>query len=66
MTAEEKYVAAAYLVVFAFVLVYVLIMATKVARLERELAELAERARRQERHRAVHESHELTEEVEVG
>ncbi len=43
MTAEEKYVAAAYLVVFVFVLVYVLIMAAKVQRLERELAELRER-----------------------
>ena len=40
MTAEEKYVAAAYLVVFLFVLVYVLIMATKLARLEREVEEL--------------------------
>jgi CcmD family protein len=45
MTTEEKYVAAAYLVVFAVLLVYVLIMAAKVARLERALAELVERAR---------------------
>lgn len=41
MTPEEKYVAAAYLVVFLFVLVYVLIMAVKVGRLEREVSELA-------------------------
>ena len=37
MSNEEKYVAAAYLVVFAFVLVYFLIMALKLARLEREV-----------------------------
>ena len=46
MSAEEKYVAAAYLVVFAFVLVYFLIMALKLARLEREVGELAELARK--------------------
>ena len=34
------YVAAAYLVLFALVLVYVVIMASKLARFERELAEL--------------------------
>ena len=45
MTTEERYVAAAYLVVFVVLLVYVLIMAAKVARLERALAELVERAR---------------------
>ena len=45
MTAEEKYVAAAYLVIFAVVLGYVLIIALKLQRLERELAELAELAR---------------------
>jgi CcmD family protein len=36
------YLAAAYLVVFAVVLVYVLIIALKLARLDRDLAELAE------------------------
>ncbi len=46
MTNEEKYVAAAYLVVFVFVLVYFLIMALKVARLEREVGELTELARK--------------------
>jgi CcmD family protein len=43
---EEKYVAAAYLVVFAFVLVYLVIMALKLTRLERQVGELAELARR--------------------
>jgi CcmD family protein len=46
VTNEEKYVAAAYLVVFVFVLVYFLIMALKVARLEREVGELTELARK--------------------
>ncbi len=46
MTNEEKYVAAAYLVVFAFVLVYLVIMALKLARLEREVGELTELARK--------------------
>ena len=45
MTTGEKYVTAAYLVVFAVVLAYVLIMATKLARLERDVAELEELAR---------------------
>ena len=39
---EVRYVAAAYLVVFLFVLAYLLIHATKIARLEREVAELTE------------------------
>jgi CcmD family protein len=46
MSAEEKYVAAAYLVVFAFILVYLAIMALKLTRLEREIGELTELARR--------------------
>ena len=46
MSNEEKYVAAAYLVVFTFVLVYFLIMALKLSRLEREVGELAELARK--------------------
>lgn len=45
MTSAEKYVAAAYLVVFLTLLVYVVIIAAKVARLESALAELVERAR---------------------
>ncbi|HEX9597958.1 MAG TPA: CcmD family protein [Gaiellaceae bacterium] len=54
MTSEEKYVAAAYLVIFAVVLAYVLIIALKLQRLERELSELAELARtKQEERKAV-------------
>jgi CcmD family protein len=54
MTSEEKYVAAAYLVVFAVVLAYVVIIALKLQRLERELSELAELARtKQEERKAV-------------
>ena len=45
MTTAETYVTAAYCVVFAVVLAYVLIMATKLARLEREVADLEELAR---------------------
>lgn len=45
MTTEEKYVAAAYLVVFAFVLVYVLIMAVKLQRLQRQVGEIAANVR---------------------
>jgi hypothetical protein len=44
MTTAEKYVTAAYLVVLAVVLLYVVIYAFKIARLEREISELAERA----------------------
>ena len=47
MTAAEKYVAAAYLVVFATVLAYVLIISLKLVRLEREVEELTELARKQ-------------------
>jgi CcmD family protein len=45
MTTEEKYVAAAYLVVFVVLLAYVVIMSAKVARLERTLAALVERVK---------------------
>ena len=38
------YVAAAYLVFFALVLIYVVIMASKLSRFERELSELEELA----------------------
>ena len=46
MTTADKYVAGAYLVVLAGVLVYVVIIALKLARLNAELAELTELARR--------------------
>jgi hypothetical protein len=41
-----KYVAAAYVVLFALVLVYVAIMAIRMSRVERELGELLEEAER--------------------
>jgi CcmD family protein len=47
MTNAEKYVTAAYCVVFALVLLYVVIIALKLSRLEREVAELAGRAARE-------------------
>ncbi|HEY7830624.1 MAG TPA: hypothetical protein VIC06_08685 [Solirubrobacteraceae bacterium] len=43
-----KYVAAAYIVVFALVLIYVAIMAIRLSRVERELGELLEQADRQQ------------------
>ena len=44
MSSGEKYLAAAYAVVFVTVLVYVAIIAAKLARLERETAELLQLA----------------------
>jgi CcmD family protein len=44
-----KYVAGAYVVFFAVILIYVVIMAVRLARLEREIAELDELAARKER-----------------
>ncbi|MGZ4318028.1 MAG: hypothetical protein ACXVFC_03385 [Gaiellaceae bacterium] len=46
MSASEKYVAAAYLVLFVGLLVWVVIIAAKLARLERDVGELADLARR--------------------
>jgi CcmD family protein len=45
LSSGEKYLWAAYLVVFAAVLVYVVIISAKLSRLEREVGELAELAR---------------------
>ena len=45
MSTAEKYVTAAYLVVFLAVLAYVLIMSLKVGRLEREVEQLERLAR---------------------
>jgi hypothetical protein len=44
----EKYVAAAYAVVLAAVVVYVAIIALKLGRFEREIAELTELVRRRQ------------------
>jgi hypothetical protein len=46
VSAAEKYVAAAYLVVFVAVLAWVAIIASKLVRLSRDVDELAELARR--------------------
>lgn len=65
MSTEEKYVAAAYLVVFLFVLAYVVIMAAKLSRLGRDVGELTALAR--ERKRAEPRSPEQTpKQVKVG
>jgi len=61
ITAAEKYVAAAYGIAFLVVLVYVLIIALKLGRLERELDELTGVVR--ERREAEEEQRE---EVPVG
>jgi len=45
MTSAEKYVTAAYVVVLAVVLLYVVVYAFKLQRLDREVARLAELAR---------------------
>jgi hypothetical protein len=46
VSASEKYVAAAYLVLFLALLLWVVIIAAKLARLERDVGELTELARR--------------------
>jgi len=61
VTAAEKYVAAAYGIVFVVVLAYVLIIALKLARLERELDELTGIARARREDEA-----ERREEIPVG
>jgi CcmD family protein len=48
VTPSEKYTAAAYLVVFVGVLAYVLIIAAKLQRLQREVAQILERLRAQD------------------
>jgi hypothetical protein len=45
VTTAEKYVTAAYLVFLAAILVYLVIIALKVGRLEQELGDLAQLAR---------------------
>ena len=46
MTNAEKYVTGAYCVVFALLLLYVLLIAAKLGRLDREVSELEERVER--------------------
>lgn len=48
LTTFEKYTAAAYLVVFVGVLAYVLIIASKLQRLQRQVGELLETVRERE------------------
>ena len=50
MTPSEKYTAAAYLVVFVGVLAYVLIIASKLQRLQRQVAALVEQVREKDLH----------------
>ena len=45
MTPSEKYTAAAYLVVFVALLAYVLIIASKLQRLQRDIDEIVQRLR---------------------
>ena len=52
MTTAEKYVTAAYLVVLAVVLLYVVLYSFRLSRLEREVRELAELTGRAEREAA--------------
>jgi CcmD family protein len=53
MTTAEKYVTAAYCVVFALVLAYVVIIALKLERLEREVDELVSEAEEAEERETV-------------
>jgi hypothetical protein len=65
VTTAEKYVTAAYLVVLAIVLLYVVIYSFRMARLSQELAELAELAERAAA-RADREPSAAPEETPVG
>ena len=62
MSSGERYVFAAYAVVLAAVLLYLVIIALKVSRLERDLAELA----RLSRQRAAERDEPAREEAAVG
>ncbi len=62
-----KYVAGAYIVFFALILIYVTIMATRLSRIERELSELLQAvARRRERERDAEPEPQADEEMAVG
>ena len=62
MSSGDRYVFAAYLVVLVTVLAYLLIIALKVSRLDRELGDLARRARE----RRVTEEQDDRAEARVG
>jgi heme exporter protein D len=62
VSSGERYVFAAYAVVLAAVLLYLVIIALKVSRLERDLAELA----RLSRQRAAERDEPAREEAAVG
>ena len=62
MSSGDRYVFAAYLVVLVTVLAYLLIIALKVSRLDRELGDLARRPRE----RRVTEEQDDREEASVG
>jgi CcmD family protein len=51
VTPSEKYTAAAYLVVFVAMLAYVLIIASKLQRLQRQVGELVEKLRERDSER---------------
>jgi CcmD family protein len=51
VTPSEKYTAAAYLVVFVAMLAYVLIIASKLQRLQRQVGELVEKLRERDTER---------------
>ena len=54
-----KYVAGAYVVFVAMILIYVVIMAIRLQRIEREVAELDELAARKQREESDHREEEL-------
>jgi CcmD family protein len=56
MSPSEKYTAAAYLVVFVAVLAYVVIIASKLQRLQREVARLVEVVKEKQTSRRVESS----------
>ena len=57
MTPSEKYTAAAYLIVFVGVLAYVLIIASKLQRLQRQVAALVEQVREKDLEPAAEGEH---------
>jgi CcmD family protein len=60
-----KYVAAAYIVVFVIVLLYVAIMASRTRKVERQLAELLQRAEQAERKGEAQRADEAEHESEL-